>query len=201
MNATGIFAIFTILGTASSLILGNLAAPVYSLLSHADQSQTNSDPATDKKVLKGVELILNGVNIILMGKTSGGLDQISIGANMIRSAGTNTTNQLGVEIGTGTNITDNCNFTKGESGGNGSPANGANGGEGGKGGIGGASCFYGGNGGIGGYGGNGGIGGNGGNGGIAGKGPNRGSANGGNGGSANGGNGGFGGNGGSVSGN
>jgi hypothetical protein len=145
----------------------------------------NSDPAIDKQVFKGVGLILNGVNVILMGNTSGGLDQISIGANMIRSD-TNATNNLAVKSGTATSNNGHCNSINGERGANGSPGKHANCGVGGKGGIGGATCAYGGNAG------NGGIGGNGG---ITGTGTDRGSANGG---SANAGNGGSGGKGGSV---
>lgn len=179
MNTRMILPIIAVLVTASSLILGNLAVTAYSFLSQSGQSQANTDPGIGKQVLKGVRPSLNGVNIILMGKASGGPDQISIGANMTHPAGTNATNS--------TSNSNNCNITSGESGANGSPGNGANGGGGGKGGNGGASCAYGS------ITGDGGIGGNGGNGGIGGSGHN-----GRNGGSANGGNGDSGGNGGSA---
>ncbi len=180
MNTKRILPIIAVLGTASSLILGNLAATAYSFLSQSGQSQANTDPGIGKQVLKGVRPSLNGVNFILMGKASGGPDQISIGANMTHSAGTNATNNS-------TSNSNNWNITSGESGANGSPGNGANGGGGGKGGNGGPSCAYKS------ITGNGGIGGSGGNGGIAGSGHN-----GRNSGSANGGNGGTGGNGGSA---
>ena len=53
-----------ILGTASSLILCNIAVPSYAFLKHTGQSQVNTDPEIDKQVLKGVALILKGVNRI-----------------------------------------------------------------------------------------------------------------------------------------
>jgi hypothetical protein len=105
------FTICAILGTASCLILGNIVVPSYALLNHAGQSQVNADPGIDKQVLKGVALILKGVNIILMGKTSGGLDEVSLGANMIRIS---------------------CSITNGENGANGTSGNGTNGGQGGS---------------------------------------------------------------------
>ena len=112
MNAKRMLTIFAILG-ASSLILGNIVLPSYAFLKQTSQSQVNTDPGIDKQVLKGVALILKGVNTILMGKTSGGLDEVSLGANMIRTS---------------------CNITNGEHGANGSSGNGANGGQGGEGG-------------------------------------------------------------------
>jgi hypothetical protein len=86
MNHEKMFTICAILGTASCLILGNIVVPSYALLNRAGQSQVNADPGIDKQVLKGVALILKGVNTILMGKTSGGLDEVSLGANMIRTS-------------------------------------------------------------------------------------------------------------------
>jgi hypothetical protein len=68
MNQEKMFTICAILGTASCLILGNIVVPSYALLSRAGQSQVNADPGIDKQVLKGVALILKGVNTILMGK-------------------------------------------------------------------------------------------------------------------------------------
>ena len=55
-----------------------------------------------------------------MGKTSGGLDEVSLGANMIHTS---------------------CNITNGENGANGSPGNGINGGQGGEGGKGGGRVY------------------------------------------------------------
>src|SRR5215469_12687719 len=116
MNSKKMLNILAILGT-SSLILGNIAVPSYAFLKQTSQSEVNTDPAIDKQVLKGVALILKGVNTILMGKTSGGLDEVSLGANMIHTS---------------------CNITNGENGANGSPGNGINGGQGGEGGKGGS---------------------------------------------------------------
>ena len=117
MHAKKLLNIFAILGTLS-LILGNIALPSYAFLKQTSQSQVNTDPGIDKQVLKGVALILKGVNTILMGKTSGGLDEVSLGANMIRTY---------------------CNITNGENGANGTSGNGANGGQGGEGGTGGGA--------------------------------------------------------------
>src|SRR5215469_14712473 len=58
---------------------GNIAVPSYAFLKQTSQSQVNTDGGTDKQVLKGIALILKGVNTILMGKTSGGLDEVSLG--------------------------------------------------------------------------------------------------------------------------
>ena len=116
MNGKKMLNVFAILGTLS-LILGNIALPSYAFIKQTSQSQVNTDPGIDKQVLKGVALILKGVNTILMGKTSGGLDEVSLGANMIRTS---------------------CNITNGENGANGSSGNGANGGQGGEGGNGGS---------------------------------------------------------------
>lgn len=110
MNSKKMLNILAILGT-SSLILGNIAVPSYAFLEQTSKSQVNTDPGIDKEVLKGVALILKGVNTILMGKTAGGLDEVSLGANMIRTS---------------------CNIS-GENGTNGAPGNGANGGQGGEG--------------------------------------------------------------------
>jgi hypothetical protein len=66
MNAKRMLTIFAILG-ASSLILGNIVLPSYAFLKQTSQSQVNTDPGIDKQVLKGVALILKGVNTILMG--------------------------------------------------------------------------------------------------------------------------------------
>jgi len=106
--------ILAILGT-SSLILGNIAVPSYAFLKQTSQSEVNTDPSIDKQVLKGIALILKGVNTILMGKTAGGLDEVSLGANMIRTT---------------------CNISGGN-GTNSAPGNGTNGGQGGEGGKGG----------------------------------------------------------------
>jgi hypothetical protein len=116
MNGRKMLNIFAILGTLS-LVLGNIALPSYAFLKHTSQSQVNTDPGIDKQVLEGVALILKGVNTILMGKTSGGLDEVSLGTNMIRTS---------------------CNITNGENRANGSSGNGANGGQGGEGGKGGS---------------------------------------------------------------
>ena len=116
MNGKKMLNIFAILGTLS-LILGNIALPSYAFLKQISQSQVYIDSGIDKQVLKGVALILKGVNTILMGKTSGGLDEVSLGANMIHTS---------------------CNITNGENGANGSPGNGINGGQGGEGGKGGS---------------------------------------------------------------
>jgi hypothetical protein len=161
MARKGMLAIVAFLVTTSSLTLGNLAVPAYSFLHNTAQSQINTDPEIEKQVLKGVAIVLKGVNIILMGKTSGGLDQISIGDNMIRSA---------------------CNIANSKSGTNVTGGKITNDGQGGEGGSGAVSCGSAINGGIGGIGGNGGT---------CTTSPcnsNGGSANGGNGGSANGGN-------------
>jgi hypothetical protein len=48
----------------SSLILGNFATPSYAFLKQSSQSQVNTDPGIDKQVLKGIALILKGVNTI-----------------------------------------------------------------------------------------------------------------------------------------
>jgi hypothetical protein len=64
MNHEKMFTIYAILGTVSCLILGNIVVPSYALLNQAGQSQVNTDPEIDKQVLKGVALILKGVNTI-----------------------------------------------------------------------------------------------------------------------------------------
>ena len=66
MNGKKMLNIFAILGTLS-LILGNIALPSYAFLKQTSQSQVYTDPGIDKQVLKGVALILKGVNTILMG--------------------------------------------------------------------------------------------------------------------------------------
>jgi hypothetical protein len=68
MNHEKMFTIYAILGTVSCLILGNIVVPSYALLNQAGQSQVNTDPEIDKQVLKGVALILKGVNTIEWGK-------------------------------------------------------------------------------------------------------------------------------------
>src|SRR5215467_9235854 len=110
MNHEKMLTIYVILGIALGLTLGNNIASSYALSKHAAQSQVTTDPEIDKKVLKGVALILKGLNTILIGNTSGGLDDISIGANMIRAS---------------------CKVTNGENGANGTSGRGANGGQGG----------------------------------------------------------------------
>ena len=108
-------------------------------------------PVIDKQVLKGLALILTG-------KTSGGLHEVSTGANITRVP---------------------CTTINGENGTNGTSGNGANGGQGGEGGGGGSVyCSSGSSAAIsgkGGAGGDGGAGGNGGNGGDGGAGGNGGS--------------------------
>src|SRR5215467_13259147 len=148
MNSKKMLNILAILGT-SSLILGNIAVPSYAFLKQTSQSEVNTDTAIDKQVLKGIALILKGVNTILTGKMAGGLDEVSLGANMIRTS---------------------CNIT-GENGANGAPGNSANGGQGGQGGKGGSTyCGSGGSTGIGSGGSGAGIGGAGGGGGAGGAG-------------------------------
>jgi hypothetical protein len=66
MNGKKMLNVFAILGTLS-LILGNIALPSYAFIKQTSQSQVNTDPGIDKQVLKGVALILKGVNTILMG--------------------------------------------------------------------------------------------------------------------------------------
>src|SRR5215472_13318324 len=138
MISKDISTILAFLLTASSLTLCNIAVPAYSFPHQATQSQ--ADPE-NKQILKAVDIVLKGVNTILMGKTAEGLDQLSIGVNMIRSV---------------------CNIANSAT--NGTGGNGTNGEQGSEGGNGAHSCGSAINGGIGGSGGNGGIGGNGGHG-------------------------------------
>src|SRR5215467_282961 len=126
MITKGMLAILAFLLAASSLTVCNIVVPAYSFPHQATQSQVNTDPE-NKQILKAVDIVLKGVNTILMGKTAEGLDQLSIGVNMIRSV---------------------CNIANSAT--NGTGGNGTNGGQGSEGGNGALSCGSVINGGIGG---------------------------------------------------
>jgi hypothetical protein len=192
MDIRNTIVFFVLTGTLSIIIIGNLnTSSALAVSAGTGMGATISN----KQTSDGVQKVLQGVNLIMQGKTSAGLEQISKGEQVIRASLTSQSpsNKISeassIVPGTSGGSTDNgCATTgqKGQPGQLGSPALGPNGGSGGGGGNGGngginlcldANGGNGGNGGPGGNGGNGGsanggIGGNGGRGGNGGKGGN-----------------------------